>query len=75
MLGGQAKKIIIDIYVGWGAHGGRAFSGRDPTRVDRSAGHICRQGAKSVVKIRLYKRALAQFSYAIGVAQSLPPFR
>jgi S-adenosylmethionine synthetase len=41
--------------------------------VDRSAGHICRQGAKSVVKIGLYKRAMAQFSYAIRGAQSWPP--
>merc|ERR1712194_553257 len=44
------SKIIIDTYGGWGAHGGGAFSGKDPTKVDRSAAYICRQMAKSVVK-------------------------
>merc|ERR1712066_274216 len=44
------RKIIIDTYGGWGAHGGGAFSGKDPTKVDRSAAYICRQMAKSVVK-------------------------
>merc|ERR1719314_46432 len=43
------RKIIIDTYGGWGAHGGGAFSGKDPTKVDRSAAYICRQMAKSVV--------------------------
>merc|ERR1712061_230907 len=44
------RKIIIDTYGGWGAHGGGASSGKDPTKVDRSAAYICRQMAKSVVK-------------------------
>merc|ERR1711990_1340221 len=52
------RKIIIDTYGGWGAHGGGAFSGKDPTKVDRSAAYICRQMAKSVVKSGLCKRAL-----------------
>merc|ERR1711874_110155 len=54
------RKIIIDTYGGWGAHGGGAFSGKDPTKVDRSAAYICRQMAKSVVKSGLCKRALVQ---------------
>merc|ERR1739844_624334 len=65
------RKIIIDTYGGWGAHGSGAFSGKDPTKVDRSAAYICRQMAKSVVKSGLCKRALVQLSYAIGVAKPL----
>jgi S-adenosylmethionine synthetase len=68
------RKIIIDTYGGWGAHGGGAFSGKDPTKVDRSAAYICRQMAKSVVKSGLSKRALVQLSYAIGVAKPLSLF-
>merc|ERR1712187_690326 len=68
------RKIIIDTYGGWGAHGGGAFSGKDPTKVDRSAAYICRQMAKSVVKGGLAKRALVQLSYAIGVAKPLSLF-
>merc|ERR1712201_44653 len=68
------RKIIIDTYGGWGAHGGCAFSGKDPTKVDRSAAYICRQMAKSVVKSGLCKRALVQLSYAIGVAKPLSLF-
>merc|ERR1711879_985200 len=68
------RKIIIDTHGGWGAHGGGAFSGKDPTKVDRSAAYICRQMAKSVVKSGLYKRALVQLSYAIGVAKPLSLF-
>jgi len=68
------RKIIIDTYGGWGAHGGGAFSGKDPTKVDRSAAYICRQMAKSVVKSGLAKRALVQLSYAIGVAKPLSLF-
>merc|ERR1711881_490597 len=68
------RKIIIDTYGGWGAHGGGAFSGKDPTKVDRSAAYICRQVAKSVVKSGLCKRALVQLSYAIGVAKPLSLF-
>merc|ERR1712182_8827 len=68
------RKIIIDTYGGSGAHGGGAFSGKDPTKVDRSAAYICRQMAKSVVKSGLCKRALVQLSYAIGVAKPLSVF-
>merc|ERR1712173_461168 len=68
------RKIIIDTYGGWGAHGGGAFSGKDPTKVDMSAAYICRQMAKSVVKSGLAKRALVQLSYAIGVAKPLSLF-
>merc|ERR1711877_92539 len=68
------RKIIIDTYGGWGAHGGGAFSGKDPTKVDRSVAYICRQMAKSVVKSGLCKRALVQLSYAIGVAKPLSLF-
>jgi len=68
------RKIIIDTYGGWGAHGGGAFSGKDPTKVDRSAAYACRQMAKSIVKSGLSKRALVQLSYAIGVAKPLSLF-
>eukprot|EP00812_Abedinium_dasypus_P010707 NODE_430_length_1568_cov_454.823529.p1 GENE.NODE_430_length_1568_cov_454.823529~~NODE_430_length_1568_cov_454.823529.p1 ORF type:complete len:455 (+),score=124.68 NODE_430_length_1568_cov_454.823529:83-1447(+) len=68
------RKIIIDTYGGWGAHGGGAFSGKDPTKVDRSAAYICRQMAKSIVKSGLSKRCLVQLSYAIGVAKPLSVF-
>merc|ERR1712050_499090 len=68
------RKIIIDTYGGWGAHGGGAFSGKDPTKVDRSAAYICRQMAKSVGKSGLCKRAMGQLSYAIGVAKPLSLF-
>merc|ERR1711879_1082664 len=62
------RKIIID------THGGGAFSGKDPTKVDRSAAYICRQMAKSVVKSGLSARCLVQLSYAIGVAKPLSLF-
>merc|ERR1712241_656183 len=68
------RKIIIDTYGGWGAHGGGAMGGKDPTKVDRSAAYICRQMAKSAVKSGLCKRALVQLSYAIGVAKPLSLF-
>jgi len=68
------RKIIIDTYGGWGAHGGGAFSGKDPTKVDHSAAYICRQMAKSIVKSGLSKRALVQLSYAIGVSKPLSVF-
>merc|ERR1719362_2330962 len=54
------RKIIIDTYGGWGAHGGGAFSGKDPTKVDRSAAYVCRQMAKSVVQAGLCRRCLVQ---------------
>jgi len=68
------RKIIIDTYGGCGAHGGGAFSGKDPTKVDRSAAYACRWMAKSVVHAGLSKRALVQLSYAIGVAKPLSLF-
>jgi S-adenosylmethionine synthetase len=68
------RKIIIDTYGGWGAHGGGAFSGKDPTKVDRSACYRARQAAKSVVAAGLARRCLIQVSYAIGVAEPLSLF-
>jgi len=68
------RKIIIDTYGGWGAHGGGAFSGKDPTKVDRSGAYICRQAAKSIVASGLARRAIVQLSYAIGVAEPLSVF-
>merc|ERR1719440_2399127 len=65
------RKIIIDSYGGWGAHGGGAFSGKDPTKVDRSAAYASRWVAKSLVAAGLCKRCLVQLSYAIGVAHPL----
>lgn len=65
------RKIIVDTYGGWGAHGGGAFSGKDPTKVDRSAAYAARWIAKSLVKQLLCKRCLVQISYAIGVAKPL----
>jgi len=68
------RKIIIDTYGGWGAHGGGAFSGKDPSKVDRSAAYAARWIAKSLVHAKLAKRCLVQISYAIGVAQPLSVF-
>merc|ERR1711865_665099 len=65
------RKIIIDTYGGWGAHGGGAFSGKDPTKVDRSAAYAARWIAKSLVAAKLCKRVLIQISYAIGVAKPM----
>lgn len=65
------RKIIVDTYGGWGAHGGGAFSGKDYTKVDRSAAYAARWVAKSLVKAGLCKRVLVQLSYAIGVAKPL----
>jgi S-adenosylmethionine synthetase len=65
------RKIIVDSYGGWGAHGGGAFSGKDPTKVDRSAAYAARWVAKSLVKSGLCKRVLVQVAYAIGVAHPL----
>eukprot|EP00796_Vickermania_ingenoplastis_P005451 gene5451-3931_t len=58
--------IIVDTYGGWGAHGGGAFSGKDPSKVDRSAAYAARWIAKSLVAAKLCKRCLVQLSYAIG---------
>jgi S-adenosylmethionine synthetase len=68
------RKIIIDTYGGWGAHGGGAFSGKDTTKVDRSAAYAARWVAKSLVANKLCKRALVQLSYAIGVPYPLSVF-
>lgn len=65
------RKIIIDTYGGWGAHGGGAFSGKDPTKVDRSAAYAARWVAKSIVNAKLASRVLVQVSYAIGIAEPL----
>lgn len=68
------RKIIVDTYGGHGAHGGGAFSGKDPTKVDRSAAYAARWIAKSLVKANLCKRCLVQLSYGIGVAEPLSVF-
>lgn len=65
------RKIIVDTYGGWGAHGGGAFSGKDYSKVDRSAAYLARWIAKSLIKAKLARRCLVQLSYAIGVAEPL----
>jgi S-adenosylmethionine synthetase len=65
------RKIIVDTYGGWGAHGGGAFSGKDPTKVDRSAAYGARWVAKSLVKAGVCRRCLVQVSYAIGISHPL----
>jgi len=65
------RKIIVDTYGGWGAHGGGAFSGKDFSKVDRSAAYAARWVAKSVVAAGLARRCLLQVSYAIGIAEPL----
>lgn len=65
------RKIIVDTYGGHGAHGGGAFSGKDPSKVDRSAAYATRQIAKHIVAAGLADRALVQVAYAIGVAQPM----
>ncbi|RHZ65543.1 S-adenosylmethionine synthase [Aspergillus turcosus] len=68
------RKIIVDTYGGWGAHGGGAFSGKDYSKVDRSAAYVGRWIAKSLVHAGLARRVLVQLSYAIGVAEPLSIF-
>lgn len=68
------RKIIVDTYGGWGAHGGGAFSGKDWSKVDRSAAYAARWIAKSLVQANLVSRCLIQISYAIGVAEPLSLF-
>jgi S-adenosylmethionine synthetase len=65
------RKIIVDTYGGMGRHGGGAFSGKDPSKVDRSAAYAARWVAKNVVAARLARRCEVQLSYAIGVARPL----
>jgi len=62
------RKIIVDTYGGWGRHGGGAFSGKDPTKVDRSAAYMARHVAKTIVAAQLADRCEVQLAYAIGVA-------
>jgi S-adenosylmethionine synthetase len=78
VLGGPAadsgltgRKIIVDTYGGWAPHGGGAFSGKDPTKVDRSATYYTRFVAKSLVAAGLAHRVLVQVSYAIGLPDPL----
>ncbi len=63
------RKIIVDTYGGWGRHGGGAFSGKDPTKVDRSAAYMARHVAKCIVAAGLADRCEVQFAYAIGVSE------
>jgi S-adenosylmethionine synthetase len=65
------RKIIVDTYGGMGRHGGGAFSGKDPTKVDRSAAYAARWAAKNIVKAGLADRCEIQVAYAIGVAHPL----
>lgn len=65
------RKIIVDTYGGWGAHGGGAFSGKDPSKVDRSAAYAARWVAKSMVDANLCRRCLVQLSYGIGLSHPL----
>jgi len=62
------RKIIVDTYGGWGRHGGGAFSGKDPTKVDRSAAYMARHVAKNIVAAELAERCEVQLAYAIGIA-------
>lgn len=81
VLGGPAadagltgRKIIVDTYGGAAHHGGGAFSGKDPTKVDRSAAYAARYVAKNIVAAGLAKRCLVQLAYAIGVAEPVSVF-
>jgi S-adenosylmethionine synthetase len=68
------RKIIVDTYGGMGRHGGGAFSGKDPSKVDRSAAYACRYIAKNIVAAGLADRCEVQLSYAIGVADPMGIF-
>ena len=65
------RKIIVDTYGGRGHHGGGAFSGKDPTKVDRSATYMARYVCKNVVKSGIAKKCQVQLAYAIGVAKNI----
>jgi S-adenosylmethionine synthetase len=69
--GVTGRKIIVDTYGGMGRHGGGAFSGKDPTKVDRSAAYAARWAAKNVVAAGLAERCEIQVAYAIGIAHPL----
>lgn len=68
------RKIIVDTYGGYAPHGGGAFSGKDPTKVDRSAAYMARYAAKNVVAAGLAEKCLVQLAYAIGVAEPVSIF-
>ncbi len=63
------RKIIVDTYGGMGSHGGGAFSGKDPSKVDRSAAYMARHIAKNIVAAKVASRCQVQLAYAIGVAE------
>lgn len=65
------RKIIVDTYGGWGAHGGGCFSGKDPSKVDRSGAYAARHISKNLIAAGLAKRILVQLSYAIGLADPI----
>ena len=65
------RKIVVDTYGGAAPHGGGAFSGKDPTKVDRSAAYAARYIAKNVVASKISKKCLIQLAYAIGVSKPL----
>jgi S-adenosylmethionine synthetase len=69
--GVTGRKIIVDTYGGAGRHGGGAFSGKDPSKVDRSGAYFCRYIARQIVKKNLANKAEIQISYAIGVSRPL----
>lgn len=68
------RKIIVDTYGGWAPHGGGSFSGKDPSKVDRSATYAARHIAKNIVAAGLAKECLVQLAYAIGIAQPVSVF-
>jgi S-adenosylmethionine synthetase len=65
------RKIIVDTYGGWGGHGGGAFSGKDATKVDRSAAYAARHVAKSLVANGFCKRVMVEVAYGIGIAHPI----
>ena len=68
------RKIIVDTYGGYAPHGGGAFSGKDPTKVDRSAAYMARYIAKNIVAAELADKCTVQLAYAIGVAEPVSVF-
>jgi S-adenosylmethionine synthetase len=72
--GVTGRKIIVDTYGGMGRHGGGCFSGKDPSKVDRSAAYACRYIAKNIVAAKLADRCEVQLSYAIGIADPMAVF-
>jgi S-adenosylmethionine synthetase len=65
------RKIIADTYGGWGGHGGGAFSGKDPSKVDRSAAYAARWISKNLVANKFCRRCMVQVAYGIGIAKPL----